>query len=181
MADVVAVAEVGDADALEGAEALADRHCVGERLEWMREVGEAVDDRNRRVLRVLVHLRLVEGADQDRAEEAGEDECRVAGRLAARELEVGGRDVERHAAELRDSDLGADPRSRRRLAEDEADGSPRKQSQLTASRTLDLELVGEVEREAELLRAPVGDPREVPALERVGDARHGAMLEAPAG
>ena len=177
MADVVAVAKVGDADAFERAEALTDRHRVGERLERVRDVCEAVDDGDRRVLCVLVHLGLVERADQDRAEEAGEHERRVAGRLAARELEVGGGDVERHAAELGDPHLGADPRPRGRLAEDQPDRSARKQAQLAAPRALDLQLVGQVERESELVRAPVGDPREVPALEGVGDARHGAMLD----
>jgi hypothetical protein len=176
VADVVAVAEVRDADPRERPEALADRHRVGERLQWMGCVGEAVDDGDRRVLRELVDLCLVEGADHDAAQEAGEDERGVARRLPARELEVGGGDVERHAAQLRDPDLGADPRPCRRLAEDEPHGSPREDPKLTAARALDLQLVGEVERCPELVGAPVRDKREAPSLERLGDPRHGAIV-----
>ena len=176
VADVVSVAEVRDADALERAEALPDRHRVGERLERMGRVGEPVDDRDRRVLRELVDLGLVERADRDRAQEAREDERGVAGRLAARELEVCRRDVERHPAELGDPDLRADPCPRRRLAEDEPDGATGQDPQLPPARALDLELVREVERRAELVGAPVGDPREAPALERVGDPGHGAIV-----
>ena len=134
VADVVAVAEVGDADALERSEALPDRHRVGERLQRVGRVGEAVDDRDRGVLRELVHLGLVERADQDRAQEAGEDERGVARRLPARELEVGRRHVERHPAELGDPHLGADPRPRRRLAEDEPDRAARQDPQLLRRR-----------------------------------------------
>ncbi len=149
MADVVAVAEVGDPHALERAETLPDRHRVGQRLQRVGGVGEAVDDGDRRVLRELVDLGLVERADQDRAQEAREDERRVACRLAARELQVGGRHVERHSAELGDPDLGADPRARRRLAEDQPDRPARKDPQLLATRPLDLQLVGQVEGEAQ--------------------------------
>ena len=175
-ADVVAVAQVRDPDPLEPTEALADRHRVGEGLERVGRVGEAVDDRDRGVLGVLVDLGLVERADQDRAEEAREDERRVARRLAARELQVGGGDVERHAAELCDPDLGADPRPRRRLTEDEPDRAAGEDPKLLAARALDLQFVGEVERRPELVGAPVGDPREATALERLGDPGHGAIV-----
>ena len=146
--DVVPVAEVRDPDALEPAEALADRHRVGERLQRMGEVREPVDDRDRGVLGELVDLGLVERPDHDRAQEPREDERGVARRLAARELEVGGGDVQRHAAELGDPDLGAEPRARRRLAEDQPDRAARQDAELLAPGPLDLQLVGEVEREA---------------------------------
>ena len=54
------------------------RHRVGERLQRVGRVGEPVDDRDRRVLGELVDLGLVERADHDRAQEAREDERRVA-------------------------------------------------------------------------------------------------------
>ena len=138
-------------NARHAAEALTDRHRVGERLERVGRIGQAVDDRDRRVRRELLDLGLVERADHDRAEEPREHERGVAGRLAPRELEVGGGHVEGHAAELRDPDLRADPGARRRLAEDEADGAAGEDAQLLAPCPLDLQLVGEVEREEQLV------------------------------
>ena len=141
----------------------------------MRRVGEAVDDGDRGVRRELVHLCLVERADGDRAQEPRKDERRVTRRLTARELEVRGRDVERHAAGLGYADLGADARARRRLAEDKADSPAGQDPQLPPARALDLQLVREVERRPELVGAPVRDPGEAPALERLGDPSHGAI------
>ena len=172
MADVVPVTEVREPDTGEPAEALADRHRVREGLERVCGVGETVDDRDRRVLGERVDLRLVERADEDRAQEAGEDDRGVARRLAACELQVGGGHIERHPAELGDPDLRADPRPRRRLPKDEADGATGEDAKLAPSSALDLQLVGQVERQRELVRAPVGDPREAAALERLRDARH---------
>ena len=153
VADVVAVAEVGEADAVEAAEPLADRHRVGERLQRVGEVGEPVDDRDRRMLGERVDLGLVEGADQERADEAREDERRVAVALAARELQIGGGQVQRHPAELGDPDLEADAGAGRRLVEDHPDRPAGQHAQLLAARPLLLQLVGEVERELELVRA----------------------------
>ena len=87
--------------------------------------------------------------------------------------------VERHPAELGDPDLGADPGARRGLAEDEPDGSAGEDAELLPTRALDLQLVREIERQPQLVGAPVGDAREATALERVRDARHGAMLVSP--
>ena len=47
------------------AEVLLHREDVGEDLAGMVEVGEAVDDGHRGVLRQLLDLRVVEGADHD--------------------------------------------------------------------------------------------------------------------
>ena len=83
VADVVAVAEVADANAAELTEPLADRHRVRERLQRVRPVGEAVDHGDRGVLGELLDLLLRKGADEDRAHEAGEHERRVPAALAA--------------------------------------------------------------------------------------------------
>ena len=83
MADVVAVAEVADADTVELPEALADRHRVGERLQWMRRVREPVDDGDGCMLGELLDLSLRERPDQDRADEAREHERGVPAALAA--------------------------------------------------------------------------------------------------
>ena len=151
MADVVSVAEVGEPDAVEAAEPLAHRHRVGERLQRVREVGEPVDDRDRGVLREDVDLGLVEGADQEGTDEPREHERRVAVALAARELEVGGRKVERHPAELGDPHLESDPRAGRRLVEDHPDRPARQHPQFLAAEALLLQLVGEVEGELDLV------------------------------
>ena len=47
--DVVAVADVGEAQAVELPEALLQGEQVGERLAWMVVVGQQVDDRDRRI------------------------------------------------------------------------------------------------------------------------------------
>ena len=73
------------------------------------------------VLGELLDLRLVERADHQGRQEAREDERRVAVRLAACQLQLGRRQEERHAAQLRDPDLERDPRPRRRLVEDQPD------------------------------------------------------------
>jgi len=56
----------------------------------MRAVREAVDDRDRRVLGELLHVRLLERADHDRIEVAREHVGRVLDRLTAPELEIAG-------------------------------------------------------------------------------------------
>jgi hypothetical protein len=67
----------------EAAEALADGHHVGERLAWMRGVGQAVDDGDRPVHGQRLDVGLGERADHDRVEVAREDDRRVPDRLAA--------------------------------------------------------------------------------------------------
>ena len=153
VADVVAVAEIREAHAFEPAEPLADRHRVGECLQRVREVGEPVDHRDRGMLGERVDLGLVERPDQERADEPREHERGVAVALAAGELQVGGRQVERHAAELGDPDLEADAGAGRRLVEDQPDRAAGQDPQLLAPGALLLQLVGQVERELELRRA----------------------------
>ena len=68
-------------------------------------------------------------------------------------------------AELGDPDLEADARARRRLVEDHPDRAPGQHAQLLAADPLLLQLVGQVDRELELLARPVGDPRVAAALE----------------
>ena len=170
VADVVAVADVREPDAREAAEALAQRHRVGERLERVRLVGQAVDDGDRGVLRELLDLGLLEGADHERGEEAREDERRVAVRLAARKLELGRGQEERHAAELRDADLERHACPRRRLVEDEPDRAARQDAELGTPRALGLQLVREVEERLQILTRPAGDAREARSLQ-VGRGR----------
>ena len=100
-ADVVGVADVGQAQAAQvGAEALAQRQQVGERLARVMVVGEAVDHGHARELGELVDVGLRVRADHDRVEVAREHHRGVAHGLAAAELQLALRQVERVAAEL---------------------------------------------------------------------------------
>ena len=178
MAHVVAVADIGDAEPGQLAEAFSQGHGVGESLERMGVVGQAVDDGDRRMLGELLDLRLVVRPDHQGRQEAREHECRVAVRLPACQLQLGGREEERHAAQLRDSDLERDPRPRRRLVEDQADRPPGENAQLGTPSALRFQLVREVEERLQLVARPVCDTREAPALEIVRYARQGADARA---
>jgi len=96
--DVVAVADVGEAQPVELAEALAQGEQVGERLAGVVQRGERVDDRHLGPGRQLGDVLVGAGADHDRVEVAGEDAAGVADRLAARELQfVAAQDERRRA------------------------------------------------------------------------------------
>ena len=126
-ADVVGIADVGQAHAPQvGAEALAQRQQVGQRLARMVIVGEAVDDGHARPLGQLVDVGLRERADHDRVEVAREHHRRVAHGLAAAQLELALRQVERVAAELVHADLEGHARARGGLVEDHAERAARR-------------------------------------------------------
>src|SRR5207237_2022320 len=61
--DVRAVADRGDADALEGTDPVADRQRVGERLAWVLVRGQRVDDRDRGPLGPRLELGMLVGAN----------------------------------------------------------------------------------------------------------------------
>ena len=161
------------------AEALAQRHRVGERLERVCEIREPVDHRDGGVLGELLDLVLLERSDHESGQEAREDERGVAVGLAASELELRGGKEQRHPAELGDPDLEGDARPRRRLVEDQPDRAAREDAELGSSRTLGLELVREVEQRLELGTRPRGDAGEAPALQVSGYARHRAKVQRP--
>ena len=100
MADVVAVAHVGDSHALEPAESLADGHHVRERLAGVEVVGQAVDDRHVGVLGELVDVRLAVRPDEDRVEIPREDHGRVLDRLRRAEVQLAEAEVERSPSEV---------------------------------------------------------------------------------
>ena len=165
MADVVPVAEICDAHAVEPAEPLPDRHHVGQRLARMEVVGEPVDDRDVRGGGELVHVGLREGADHDPVEVAGENGARVLDRLAAPELQVAGREVERGAPQLEHPHLEADARPRRGLLKDHPERPALEVAVLDALALARFQPVGEVEDADQLVRVPVVHAQEVPPLE----------------
>lgn len=109
---------------------------------------------------------------------AGENKCGVAVGLAARELELGGGQEERHSAELGDPHLEGDARASGGLVEDEPDRPSREKSKLGSPRPLGFQLVGEIEKGLELVTRPRCDAREAPALQLLGDSGHERMLKA---
>ena len=120
-ADVVAVADEGDAPAVERAPALGQRLHVGQRLARMLFVAERVDDvQLRRDLGDLVQPLLAERADHHRVDPALEVAGHVVDRLAIGVHHVG-RDLDDVAAELADADREGDAGAQRGLLEQQAD------------------------------------------------------------
>ena len=117
----------------------------------MLGVGQPVDDGHVGVLGQLLDVGLGEGADHDRVDVAREHPGRVLDRLAAPELQVGGREVEAYAAELGDADLERDARSRRRLLEEHGQCPAGEELVGIPLCLRTLELVGQVERRCQLL------------------------------
>ena len=115
---------------------------------------------------------LLEGTDHDSVEVARKHDGGVLDGLAAAELQIAGRQVEPHAAELVDPDLERDARAGRGLLEDHPERAAGEEVVLLPRFLEALQLVSEVEHLEQLGSAPVGDPGERPALEAVGDGDH---------
>ena len=171
-ADVVGIADVGQAHAGEvGPEALAQREQIGQRLARMMVVREAVDHGHARELRQLVDVGLRERADHDRVEIAREHHRGVAHGLAAAELELALRHVERVAAELVHADLERHARARRGLVEDHAERSAGAQLVRRARLLRGLQGDAEGQQPVELGRREIPraqDNRSLPGTGRLG-------------
>ena len=105
MGDVVAVANVGQAQAREAAEALVQGEQVGQNLARVLEVGEGVDDRHAGMLRQADHVGVQEDARDDGVGVAAEDTRGVDHALTLAEPDFGRRQVDGVAAELQHADL----------------------------------------------------------------------------
>jgi len=121
--DVVAVADVGEAEAGEVATALAQGEQVRQGLAGMVERRQRVDDRHLGSAGELGDRLVGARADHDRVDITGEDACRIADRLATRELQLVSPQDDRSRAQLGNADLKGDPRPRRGLLEDESDAA----------------------------------------------------------
>ena len=124
----------------------------------MAEIREAVDDGHRAVLREILDLLLVEGADHDAVHIAGEHARGILHRLAAADLRALAREYDGVAAELVDAHLERNARSGGGFLKDHAERLALQVRVLDAVLRLVLELVGEVEDLEDLL------PREVEEL-----------------
>ena len=146
---VVAVPDVGEPQALESPEALAQRDQVGERLAGVVLAREHVDDRDRRVLRQCVDRFLVGGAGGDRVDHAREHQRGVTWRLAPRELQLALAQHQRVAAQLVDPGLERDPRACGGQVEQEHDALAR---ECARGEPIGLELDRAVDEPLELVR-----------------------------
>ena len=99
---VVAVADVGDAQALERSVGLSQREQVGERLARVMVLGQHVDHRHRAVLRQLLEQLIGPRPHADRGDMTREHDRGVAHRLAAGELELIGAEHHRLSARIAD-------------------------------------------------------------------------------
>ena len=154
MGDVVAIADIRDRDAVKvGPFALADREDVGETLARMGEIGEAVDHRHRAVPRELLDRFVRVHPQHYRIGHSARDASDVRDALAAAEADLGRRQIDTVAAELRDADVERKACAQARLFEDEGDraaGQP-------AARRSSLESRGLVEQPGELVALQIGD------------------------
>ena len=108
VADVVAVADVGEACAVEGADVLADGEQIGEGLAGVLAVGEGIDDWDACVLGELFEDGVVEDAGDDAVDPALQVEGVVADGLALADALGGVLEVHAGGAEPAHADLEAD-------------------------------------------------------------------------
>jgi len=163
--DVVAVADVGEAEAGEIATALAQGEQVGKGLAGMVERGERVDDGHLGRGGELGHRLVGAGADHDRVDVAREHPRRVANRLATRELQFVAAQDQRRRAELGDADLEGDPGPGRGLLEDEGDAAAHESLPAKALTPTGFQRGGAVEQLAELEGAELFSGEEVSLLQ----------------
>src|SRR5215211_7133933 len=108
MSHVVAVSDVGDPGAFDRTELLAHGHEVGESLARVVGVREAVYYGDVGGSGELLQVPVVEGADHDGVDVAGQDAACVRRGLALADLDLLGAQVQRVATELVHPDLEGD-------------------------------------------------------------------------
>ena len=101
---------------------------VGHELAGVRRIGQAVDDRHRRVLREFVQLRHAVGAQHDGVHVARQDAGGVGRGFAAAGLHVAGTQNHDVAAKLAHPDLERDARSGGGLFENHRQGLARERA-----------------------------------------------------
>ena len=175
--DVVAVADVGEPQAIEVPEALAQGEQIGERLAGVVQGGQGVDHGDRRLARQLLDLLVGPGADHDRVQIAGQHPGGVGDRLATGELQFVPSQDQRRRAQLGHADLEGDPRPRRGLLEDEGDAATGQLAGAGAVPPAGFQLGGAVEQLAELECAQLFACQEV--LLQVADTKCPASTGSP--
>jgi hypothetical protein len=156
--DVVAVAEVGEAEAGEPSLALPDGLQVGKGLAGVGVVGQGVDHRDGAGPGEPLEVLLGEGAQHDGVDVTGQHRRGVLDGLAAAELGLAAGERQRVAAQLVDGDLEGDPGAGRWLLEDQRDGAA---GEGRPRPPVGLVPVGAVEQRDQLIAADVVDGEEV--------------------
>ncbi len=169
--DVVAVSDVGDAEAFERPEALAERLEVGERLAGMMERGERVDHRDARCCGQRFDGVMRAGPDDHPLEVAGENAGGVADRLAPTELELVGAKGDGMPAELGDPDLKRHSGARRRPLEEQRDRPALERRRALSRAPSRLQLGRAIEKPLELRAAKLLTGEEVPSHGKRGMIR----------
>ena len=158
---VVAIAEKGDAQAVQAAAAFDHGEAVTQHLTGVAQVGEAVDHRDLRVPGQR-HKGLVGvGAGHDEVDPAIQVARDVVDRLALAEPDVAGRQVHGVAAELRHADLESHARAQARLLEDHRQALAGEQRRPLATLELPLQSGGQMQDFLELGTAQLAQVQEV--------------------
>jgi hypothetical protein len=115
-----AIADEGDDAIADGAEFFLDREQIGEDLAGMFLIGEGIDGGDAGVVGEGLDIFLREGSDDGAMDHAPEDAGGVLDGFAPAELDFGGAEEERMAAEFVDTDLEGDACAGGRFGEDES-------------------------------------------------------------
>ena len=121
MADVVAVADVGEAQAAQVAESRSQGQQVAERLDRVEAFGQAVVDRHGRAGGECFEIGLAGEPAGDAVDVAAHDVGGVGQRFAARQLQIVDAEKGRMAAELLHAGFEGVARPRARVLEDHAE------------------------------------------------------------
>ena len=163
VADVVAVADVGEVEAAQTAEALFEGHEVGDGLAGMLEIAEGVDDGHAGVLRHFGDGVVRVGAQDDDLDTSARRCGRCRRGIRARRGATGSGRRRARAAEGVHGGLKGEPRAQRGLLE-EHDHLLRVEGP-AIGRGVGLDVVGELEDAGQLRGGEVGDGAEVAAGE----------------
>ncbi len=173
VADVVAVADVGEAQALAGTEALFEGEEVGDGLAGMLEVGERVDDGDFGAGGHLGDGVVRVGAEDDDGHPALEVVSHVGERFALAEGRLGLVDEDGVAAEGIDCGLEGETRAKAGLLE-EHDHLPGVERVAEVLGVI-LDCVSEFHDGSHLLHGEIGDRAEVAAGETLGGFAEGCV------
>ena len=132
---IIAVSHIRQLQAIQPAELFFQRENVRERLAWMIEIAQGIDDRNARPVREIVNRLLGERARDNRIRPAVEIPCNVFQRLPFAD-NAGLRD--RVSAELLRREFESHPRAQRGLLEQQGDGPAFQRRRKTLARLFHL-------------------------------------------
>ena len=159
VAHVIAVADVGDFQAAQIAEAFFEREEIGERLAGMITIGKRVDHRNARVGGQLVERFLLEYARDDAVHPAFQAFRHVRDGFALAEMRDGVIEKYRRAAQAGDAHFESDARAQRRFFENQREEAAGQRAAVTVG--MRLHIRGQMQKAADLRGTPFHAGEEV--------------------